>query len=220
VQFIIKPIDNSLYLVLEANEYRSIWQQHARKLRFGFRAVTGLDFRQRAITAHVCERRGAAAGSYHRPMQLPANPGATEGKLVTLVHELSHRLLTGNGLRITDFGIEDIAGKDTAKIRELQHRLIYLFEYDVMHRALGEAGGRICQHDEEQYRGYGAGSYLRAWRWAMGLTFEQRQHCLQWLRLHAEAETLNSCLAGKIVAGEWLRQLDKIAKEHQNLTTS
>jgi len=217
MQLIIKPAKdkaNYLYLTLEANEYRELWKRHARKLRASIRTITSLDFRQRTITAQVRMGTYGEAGWYHKAMALPTDPGNHGLKLMTLVHELSHRLMTGNGFTMADFGIEDRIGKDTDAIVDFQHRLIYLFEYDVMCNAHGDEGGELCRtYDElgQESNGANAEPYKRAWQWAMQLTFEQRQHCLRWLVQHIETGTLGTYLPGKPTAGDWIEQLEAIA---------
>lgn len=181
MQFILKPHENTLYLFLETQQYRTQWTNNARRLLKAFRAVTGLEFQQRTITAHVFNGMRSDAGALNEPMMLAGDSRSEDIKLATIVHELSHRLLGGNALGIVNLGLATKDGGWTDDEIERDHRHIYLFEYDVMCAAFGEAGGEICRKYEERYGYDEADPHNRAWKWAMSLTFAERQRALRYI---------------------------------------
>lgn len=180
MKFIIKPDDTSLNLLLEAEQYKELWNTHARAILRAFREVSGLEFQQRVITARVYEGRLSEAGSFGKPMRLAGDCRSKEDKLATIVHELTHRLLGGNALGTSSLGLS-AAYEYTDEQSEIDHRHTYLIEYDVLRYAMGEAGAEICRQHEEFWRYDPNSPHGRAWNWAMSLTFEQRQAVLQWL---------------------------------------
>ncbi|HSH18521.1 MAG TPA: hypothetical protein VK978_03985 [Candidatus Saccharimonadales bacterium] len=98
-------------------------------------------------------------------MRLQADYTATEEKMLIIIHELSHRLLGGHGLDCND------------KISILEsHKRIYLFAYDVVMLALGDDPAALLVKREA---GLSDPDYAQAWRWAMSMPYEQRQHQLQ-----------------------------------------
>jgi hypothetical protein len=183
MKFIIKPDNNSFSLILEANQYHEQWRLHVRAIRRAFREITGLDFQQRVITARVSDVPFSTSGKPWQPMRLMANHRSPERKLITLVHELSHRLLNGNALGLVATGTfaqnEDPGDAGT----EIDHRRIYLFEYDVVNRALGPQWAKHCRQHETG--GTADKPYAEAWDYAMSLTFEQRQQALKELTAKA-----------------------------------
>lgn len=174
MRLIIKPQENKFNLIVDAEAYRQVWRQNARKLRRAFREVSGLDFNQAVITAHVYEGQRSLSGYYRHPMRLQADGKSHEDKLLILVHELSHRLLGGNELALND--------KLNLSNLEL-HKRIYLFEYDVVRQALGED---MANRLEKMEARPDDPDYFKSWKWAMSTTFEQRQEKLRELAKRAK----------------------------------
>ncbi len=193
MQLIIKPDKTSIGLILEAQQYSRLWKQHARKLHRAFRDITGLKFQQRVITARVFDGRQSDSGFYHHPMRLAGDYRSEEFKVATIVHELSHRLLMSNALGVVSLGLLPYKAKpeESNTIIELDHRHLYLFEYDVIVAALGAEWGAICHQYEERESSVKNSPHKRAWKWAMSLSFEQRQQILKWLT------------AKKLERGQW-----------------
>ena len=174
MRLIIKPEENILKLIIEAEAYRQVWRQNARKIRKAFREVTGLDFNQAVITANVYEGERSLSGYYRHPMRLQNDAILTENKLLILIHELSHRLLGGNKLALND----------ELKLSNLElHKRIYLFEYDVVNNALGEEMAKRLEKLEARPDDP---DYFNSWRWAMAMTYEQRQEKLKQLAKKAK----------------------------------
>ena len=197
MQFIIKADDNSLDLLLEANQYRQMWQSNSRKLLKAFRVVTGLEFQQRTITAYVFKGNWSTAGRPHHPMRLAGDYRSEEFKLATIVHELSHRLLGGNGLGVINLGLADENDPNTDEAIELDHRHLYLFEYDVIQLGLGKQWGLVCKQYEERNPEEANNPHIRAWKWAMSFTHEQRQ------------QILRALTANKVERAQWDEFYDK-----------
>ncbi|MGH7157236.1 MAG: hypothetical protein ACREGG_03965 [Candidatus Saccharimonadales bacterium] len=174
MRLVIKPQENRFNLIVEAEAYRQIWKQHARKLRKAFREISGLDFNQAVITAHVYDGQRSLSGYYRHPMRLQADGKSHEDKLLILVHELSHRLLGGNTLALnSELNLSNL---------EL-HKRIYLFLYDVVNQALGaEMVKRLAKLEARP----DDPDYYKAWKWAIAMAFEQRQSKMKQLAKQAK----------------------------------
>jgi hypothetical protein len=126
-------------------EYKAIWESEGDRIVNALEAATGLRLEAGPIRAVVCECT-SYSGYRETPMQLRASyPDAT--KRGTLVHELSHRLIT------------DVAPESVD-----QHQVIFLFVYDVWVELWGKefADGQVVV--ESGRRGY---DYESAWREAL-----------------------------------------------------
>jgi len=171
-RFIIKPDSNDLGLILAAAQYRKMWKEHGVKILRAFRTVTGMDIVRTRISARVTRAYVSAAGNGtpYNAMRLAAGDyRSNEFKLMTMVHELTHRLLMSNG-----YGPHAL--KFTGEYdEEIDHRHVYLIEYDVVLEALGKDWADICV----QYESRGDWSpeesgHIAAWQWAMNMTSEER----------------------------------------------
>jgi hypothetical protein len=139
-------------------EYKAIWESDGDRIVNALEAATGLRLEAGPVRAIVCECV-SYSGYRDTPMQLRASyPGAT--KRGTLVHELSHRL------------ISDVAPESVD-----QHQVIFLFVYDVWVELWGEefadaqvvveSGRRALYDYEAAWRGalaLGAGGRRERWR--------------------------------------------------------
>ncbi len=184
MRFVIKAGGNDLNNLLETNQYKRLWRQHARQILRAFRGYTGLDFQQRVITARVRPERQSHSGHYHEAMQLAGDNRNEDYKLMTMIHELAHRLLGGNMLDVYSLGLvtESDTGQDELK-SELEHRFIYIFLYDMMAEYFGEAMAEKYRQYECRYD-YDC-PHQRAWYWAMSLTPEQRLYATKRLAGYA-----------------------------------
>ncbi|MBK6870822.1 MAG: hypothetical protein IPG94_05345 [Kineosporiaceae bacterium] len=184
------PDDDSLFLRLECEQYRKTWHAHQRKLLAGFESVTGLTFQQRFITARVTQSQVSTAGRPGVPMRLAGDYRSAEFKLMTLVHELSHRLLGGNTLGPVGLGLDTGEGAQTDWGVEIEHRHIYLFEWDVVRHALGDEWAEVCRvYETGGQQEPKATPHGRAWHWAMTRSADERQKAVR--RLVAQAVTRN-----------------------------
>ena len=143
-----------------ADSYQRIWEEDRDRIVAAMESATGLAFPTTPVEAIVSETRAMTA--YHgREMRLRASYGATY-KRATLVHEVGH-LLTLTLPR--NSGLDD-------------HRLLYLFLYDVWTDLYGESWAERMVDIERQI----GPEYAEAWDWALAMTREQRQARLRSLR--------------------------------------
>jgi len=171
-KFIIKPDSNDLSLVIAASQYKKVWQEHGTKILRAFHAVTGLDIKRSQLTARVIKRSQSSAGNgtpYHSMRLASGDYRSDEFKLMTIIHELTHRLLTSNG-----YGAYWLKYQGEYD-QEIDHRHSYLIEYDVVMEALGQEWANICVQYEGRYD-YDAGEspHQEAWNWAMNMTANER----------------------------------------------
>jgi hypothetical protein len=143
-----------------AAEYRRLWDAEGRRIAAALEAETGLTFPAAPIDVIVEETRPMTAydgrtiwirGSY-----------APDYKKGALVHELGHRLaltLRNHG------GLDD-------------HRLLYLFLYDVWTDLYGQPFADWMVGIERRI----GPNYDAAWTWALAMTREERRERLAALR--------------------------------------
>lgn len=181
MRFLIKPGSTAFPVVLETASYQRIWKQHGTRLVKTMQQVTGLMFQQTQITARIYPDGVYRAGNAHEAMRLVADQGVDADKLITLVHELGHRLLNANNLSPVHLGlIPDTSSDD--EIQETSHRHLYLFEYDVVRLGFGQDMAEICSKFEAHE---GNPPYAAAWTWAMGMSYAERQRAMKILAAEA-----------------------------------
>ncbi|MEA3042477.1 MAG: hypothetical protein QOH47_315 [Sphingomonadales bacterium] len=150
-----------------ADEYHRIWVAEGTRIVAALEAATGVDFPPTPIEMIV--REGAPMTSYDgRTIRLRAGYSPLYKK-ATLVHELGHRL---SFLLPRDPELDD-------------HRLLYLFLYDVWTDLYGRAfADRMVSIERRIRSGY---DYDAAWTWALAMTRAERQARLRALRAQAGA---------------------------------
>jgi hypothetical protein len=142
-------------------EYKAIWKEEGDRIVGALETATGLRMETGPIRAIVCECV-SYSGYRETPMQLRASyPGAT--KRATLVHELSHRL------------ISDVAPEGVD-----QHQVIFLFVYDVWVELWGKdfADAQVVVESGRR----GLYDYESAWRDALALGAAGREERWRALR--------------------------------------
>lgn len=150
-----------------AADYARIWESDGTRIVAALEAATGLSMADVPVEAIVSEGRPMA--SYDgRLIRLRAGY-LDEYKKATLVHELGHRIAFGFGRR---HGLDD-------------HRLLYLFLYDVWADLYGPAFAERMVAIERRIPG--PGDYDAAWTWALGQSREARRQRLAALRAEAQA---------------------------------
>ncbi|HEX6374770.1 MAG TPA: hypothetical protein VFZ91_03515 [Allosphingosinicella sp.] len=145
-----------------AAEYRRLWAVEGTRIVAAMEAATGLSFPGSPLDAFVSD--GPPMTAYDgRTIRLRASYSAAYKK-ATLVHEMGHRLA---------LTLPRPAGLD-------DHRLLYLFLYDVWTDLYGRAfADRMVAIERRIPGGY---DYDSAWTWALAMTREQRQARLAALR--------------------------------------
>lgn len=152
-------------------EYRRIWNAEGPRIAAALEAETGLTFPATAIEAIV--RDGPPMTSYDgRTIRLRAGY-SPQYKTATLVHELGHRLA---------LTLPRPAGLD-------DHRLLYLFLYDVWTDLYGQAfADRMVAIERRNRRFY---DYDAAWTWALSMTRDERQARLRSLTARLDYRRLD-----------------------------
>jgi hypothetical protein len=146
-----------------ADEYRRIWNSEGDGIANALRAATGLSLEAGPVRAIVCECV-SYSGDREMPMQLRASY-SEDTKRATLVHELSHRL------------ISDVAPESVD-----QHQVIFLFVYDVWVQLWGKEFADAQVVVESGRRG--RYDYESAWRDALALGAAGRKE--RWRALRDE----------------------------------
>ena len=138
-----------------ADEYRRLWEAEGDEIVAAMESATGLAFPAEPIDVIV--GNGPPMTSYDgRTIRLRAGYSPLYKK-ATLVHELGHRLA---------LALPRSPGLD-------DHRLLYLFLYDVWTDLYGrDFADRMVRIER---RIPGPGDYDAAWSWALAMTREERQ---------------------------------------------
>jgi hypothetical protein len=134
------------------------------------------------MTAVIQKGSHGTAGWSGKAMILPGDYAAIDIKTCTLMHELAHRLLSGNALWSYGLGLVSGADVPDPRFTMIEHRHIYLFLYDVIEEAFGAAYAARCAKEETDAN---SEEYLEAWNWAMSMGYSKRQVAVR--RLAAEA---------------------------------
>lgn len=160
-------LNNDLEQTLAAARYKQFWEDNQQKIIDSFYKHTGLTFKQKQITIRLRKDGISRAGNKYQPMELSMTWKTEDGIGCTLIHELAHRLVIGNGIDPP----EDNEFVD-AHANYYMHRHIYLFLYDVFVDILGE---KVAREEIERESNGRISSYAKAWSWAMAKDYSQRQ---------------------------------------------
>lgn len=152
------PVDHSF--VTAALEYRQLWEADRERIVAAMEAATGLAFPPDKIEAIVSEGRPMASFD-GRTIRLRASYSPPYKK-ATLVHEVGHRLA---------MAFPRTAGLD-------DHRLLYLFLYDVWTDLYGQTFADRMVSIERRI----GPEYDKAWTWALAMTRDERQARLRGIR--------------------------------------
>ncbi len=143
-----------------SDEYRRLWEAEGERIVAAMERVAGLPFPGSPIDAIVSEGRPMTAYD-GRTIRLRASYSPAYKK-ATLVHELGHRLA---------FALPRRGDLD-------DHRLLYLFLYDVWTDLYGEGFADRMASFERRI----GPAYDSAWTWALAMTRDERQARLAALR--------------------------------------
>lgn len=136
-----------------AGEYRRLWQSEGDRIVAAMEAATGLAFPTARVDAIVSEGRPMASFD-GRTIRLRASYSPAYKK-ATLAHEIGHRLA---------FTLPRGEGLD-------DHRLLYLFLYDVWTDLYGQAFADRMVSIERRI----GPTYEAAWSWALAMTRAERR---------------------------------------------
>lgn len=146
-----------------AGEYRLLWQAEGPRIAAAMEAATGLAFPTARVDAIVSEGRPMASFD-GRTIRLRASYSPAYKK-ATLAHEIGHRLA---------FTLPRGSGLD-------DHRLLYLFLYDVWTDLYGQPFADRMVSIERRI----GPAYESAWTWALAMTRQERRARLQALMREA-----------------------------------
>lgn len=154
-----------------ANEYRTLWAAEGPRIVAAMEAATGLPFP--AAPIEVIVRDGPPMTSFDgQTIRLRAGSSPAYKK-ATFVHELGHRLA---------LTLPRQAGLD-------DHRLLYLFLYDVWADLYGqEFADRMVAIERRMRRVY---DYDAAWSWALSMTRAERQARLRALTTRLDYQRID-----------------------------
>ena len=148
-----------------ADEYRRLWQSEGPAIVAAMERVAGIRYPPGAIDVLVSEGRPMTAYD-GRTIRLRASYSPAYKK-ATLVHEVGHRLV--------------LALPRNSELDD--HRLLYLFLYDVWTDLYGPAFADRMVGIERRI----GPAYESAWAWALAMSREQRQARLASLRAQLAA---------------------------------
>lgn len=145
-----------------AKEYAQIWKEEGEKIATTIEKISGLKFKEKVINALTF-----ADVSYSVPLQLSSSDSLEEKK-AGLVHELCHRLIVGNDIKLK--------GEVTNENWNLKvHKQVDLIIYDAWVELYGkDFANRMIESEINLWTGEGISPYKIAWDWALAMTKEQR----------------------------------------------
>ncbi len=138
-----------------AREYQALWEVEGDRIIEVLEHVSGLKCTEREIQAVVYEGI-SRAGLRGAPMKMRASYPA-ETKKATLIHELGHRHIMQLRWRPSELD---------------EHRVLFLFLYDVWERLYGQEFA--AEQVEVEKKRKGVYDYEAAWAWALAQSKEER----------------------------------------------
>jgi len=135
-------------------EYQNIWDKEGIKIIEAIQKKCGLSFKEGIVRAIIFE-----GASRSNPLKLRSSYNADNKKSV-LVHELVHRILVDNNIKIPG----------GANFKEDLHKAIYLVLYDIWADLFGE-NFAMASKDRECILN---SAYKKAWSWALSFPKEER----------------------------------------------
>ncbi len=164
------PDSDKKELTEAVEEYKKIWLDEADKIVESIKKVSGLSFVEKEINAIVFEGR-----PHSPPLSLKASyPHAT--KKASLIHELCHRLLDGNGLSLP-------RGQNSS----LEHKNLDLILYDIWADLYGQqfADKQVALESKRVQL------YKDAWDYALSFTKDERKSEFKKHKFRSSLETLS-----------------------------
>jgi hypothetical protein len=138
-------------------EYEKLWKKEGEKIVETIEKISNLKFQETEINAIVYH---GSLPSRSRPLSLMFK-GSRERRLSILIHELGHRVISGN-----------IRRKNVKKKISLDaHKLLDLILYDIWIDLYGQ---KFANNAVEWEKKIPRKEYGEAWEWALSLTKEER----------------------------------------------
>lgn len=138
-------------------EYEKLWKKEGEKVVKAIEKISSMKFQETEINAIVYY---GSLPSRSRPLCLMVD-NSKERRLSTLIHELGHRIISGNIRR-------KIIKK---KISLDAHKLLDLILYDVWTDLYGQ---KFANDAVEMEKKIPRREYREAWEWALSFTKEER----------------------------------------------
>lgn len=155
VKITFSPKEQKEEFIQATKEYQEIWDQEGVKIVKALAKWSGLDWKEDKINATVYE-----GISYSHPLTLRASY-PNDIKLATLIHELGHRILSSNHIKIEDDS----------------HKILFLFLYEVWADLYGEEFADKMVTVESNRKGIH--DYEGMWNEALNKTQEERSFKLK-----------------------------------------
>ena len=152
-------------LIMPTASYEKIWKEDSERIQRIFEKHTGLKFQQKEIKVKV-HHDTSWSGTLTKPMRLNTQNFTLITRRFALIHELGHRLLSGNQL-----GSQE---EDEEKYIEEEHKRLYLFEGDVFKDLYGTEAFREWSTIRQERD-------TKAFEWAYGFSKKERQQKLKHL---------------------------------------
>ncbi len=161
------PEQNNLKFAKAAKEYRMIWGKEGKKITATIEKISGLKFKEKIINALIYDEI-----SYSVPLQLQAEM-SIKHKKGTLVHELCHRLVVGNHIKLK-------AEKTYNSWNMAIHKHIDLILYDILVELYGESFAKEeIKYEISLWNQKGVSPYKIAWDTVLKMAKEQRRREFQ-----------------------------------------
>ncbi len=145
-----------------AKEYAGIWKEEGERIVKTIEKISGLKFKEKIINAVTY-----GGISFSGPLRFQSNL-SLEDKRGTIVHELCHRLLVGNNIKLK--------GRITEKNFDLEaHKLVYLILYEIWTQLYGEKFAKKEVEFEKSISNDPINPHWIAWDRALSMTKEERQ---------------------------------------------
>jgi hypothetical protein len=142
------------------DDYKKIWKNDSTRVVKAVEKTTGLKFIEKEINAIVFS---STLNSRSFPLSLNADL-ELDIKKGLLVHELCHRLLSGNHIRVRFDNYKDIS-------LEI-HKVLNLILYDIWVEVYGtKLANKMVEWESRSRRGI----YKKAWDWALGFDKKERK---------------------------------------------
>jgi len=146
-----------------AKEYEMIWRKENKKILQSFNKISSLKFKEKEINALISNEI-----PYSTPLQLKAKATINEKRAI-LIHELCHRLLVGNEIKL-----KGIVNESNYSL--IVHKLVDLILFDIWVDLYGkEFANAQVEIEKKVWNKNSLNPYTKAWDWALSMSHEERQ---------------------------------------------
>ncbi len=157
IRFIPKQVQDPK-LIDATKAYKQIWSTDSKRIVDTIEKITNLKYKENSITATIhCDNPRS------KPLLLTCKKFKYKeiGKRASLIHELSHIILSENNVDTNMVGENKLES----------HKILDLVLYDIWDSIYGEA---FAEKALEIEKSYFEKTYKKAWEWALSFTKEER----------------------------------------------